>query len=106
MPQLHRNPPFRAEHLGSLLRTDELLKTKTAYEAGQVPKFDLTAIENKDIKDIVETQKKIGFPALSDGEYTRHSMFIVPHSPSSLSHSGLRSDSDSLSVLGHLLPWS
>lgn len=104
MPQLHRNPPFRAEHLGSLLRTDELLKTKTAYEAGQVPKFDLTAIENKDIKDIVETQKNIGFPALSDGEYTRHSMFIVPHSP--LFHSGLRSDSDSFSVLGHLLPWS
>lgn len=79
MSQLHRNPPFRAEHLGSLLRTDELLKTKTAYEAGQVPKFDLTAIENKDIKEIVETQKKLGFPALSDGEYTRHSMILVLH---------------------------
>lgn len=78
---LHRNPPFRAEHLGSLLRTDGLLKTKTAYEQGQVPETDLVAIENKDIQDIVETQKKLGFPALSDGEYRRHSMF-GPLSPS------------------------
>ncbi|RJE19470.1 Methionine synthase [Aspergillus sclerotialis] len=70
--QLYRNPPFRAEHLGSLLRTDELLKTKTAYEKGQVPHSDLVAVEKKDIKDIVETQKKLGYAAASDGEYCRH----------------------------------
>lgn len=70
---LYRNPPFRAEHLGSLLRTGELLKTKTAFEQGQVPESDLVAVENKDIKDIVETQKKLGYAAVSDGEYRRHS---------------------------------
>ncbi|KAF7588162.1 hypothetical protein BBP40_006099 [Aspergillus hancockii] len=71
-PQLHRNPPFRAEHLGSLLRTDELLKTKTAFEKKEVLEADLVAIENKDIKEVAETQKKLGYAAISDGEYRRH----------------------------------
>ncbi|RHZ48011.1 hypothetical protein CDV55_101224 [Aspergillus turcosus] len=72
MAQLHRNPPFRAEHLGSLLRTEELLKVKIAFEKGEASAAELKAIEDKDIKDIVETQKKLGYPALSDGEYCRH----------------------------------
>lgn len=72
-PQIHRNPPFRAEHLGSLLRTRELLDAKVAFESGQIPKSDLIAIEKKDIKDIVQKQKELGYPALSDGEYCRHS---------------------------------
>lgn len=75
--QLHHNPPFRAEHLGSLLRTDELLKTKTAFEQGEVSQAELAAIENKDIKEIVETQKRLGYTAVSDGEYRRHSKGLV-----------------------------
>ncbi|PKX92225.1 cobalamin-independent methionine synthase II family protein [Aspergillus novofumigatus IBT 16806] len=72
MAQIHRNPPFRAEHLGSLLRTEELLKVKAAFENGQASAAELKAVEDRDIKDIVETQKKLGYPALSDGEYCRH----------------------------------
>jgi methionine synthase II (cobalamin-independent) len=78
MAQLHRNPPFRAEHLGSLLRTKELLKVKTAFEKGQASAAELKAVEDRDIKDIVETQKKLGYPALSDGEYCRHSKVSWP----------------------------
>lgn len=77
-PQLHRNPPFRAEHLGSLLRTEELLKTKTAFENGEVSEAQLDAIENKDVKEVAETQKKLGYAAISDGEYRRHSK-LGPH---------------------------
>lgn len=95
---LHRNPPFRAEHLGSLLRTDELLNTKTAYEAGKVPESDLVAVENKDIQNIVETQKKLGYPAVSDGEYRRHSMLFPGFIPVA--------SADSVSVLGLFLPRS
>lgn len=73
MAQLHQRPPFRAEHLGSLLRPKELLTTKTAFEQGQVPESQLTAIENREIKAIVETQLNLGFSAASDGEYRRHS---------------------------------
>lgn len=74
--KLYRNPPFRAEHLGSLLRTDDLLKTKTAYEQGKIPESELVAVEDRDIKKIAETQKKLGYAAISDGEYRRHSEFL------------------------------
>lgn len=72
-PQLHQRPPFRAEHLGSLLRPDQLLETKFAFEAGKIPELQLTAAEDKEINAIVETQKKLGYAAISDGEYRRHS---------------------------------
>ena len=72
-PQLHQRPPFRAEHLGSLLRPNQLLDTKLAFEAGKIPESQVTASEDKEINAIVETQKKLGYPALSDGEYRRHS---------------------------------
>lgn len=72
-PQLHQRPPFRAEHLGSLLRPAQLLESKLAFEAGKIPESQLTASEDKEINAIVETQQKLGYPALSDGEYRRHS---------------------------------
>ena len=72
-PQLHQRPPFRTEHLGSLLRPDQLLKAKLAFEAGKIPESQLTASEDKEIEAIVETQQKLGYAALSDGEYRRHS---------------------------------
>ena len=70
--KLHRNPPFRAEHLGSLLRTDKLLDTRHAWEAGKSSADDLTSIEDQDVKDIVQTQLDLDFHAITDGEYRRH----------------------------------
>lgn len=70
---LHRNPPFRAEHLGSLLRTEALLKKRAEVNAGKAPKSELTAIEDQDIKDVVKLQKELGYSAITDGEYRRHS---------------------------------
>ena len=72
---LHRNPPFRAEHLGSLLRPEELLKTRTDVDNGKAQQQQLTSIEDTAVKDIVETQMKLGFHPISDGEYRRHSIF-------------------------------
>lgn len=74
-PQLHQRPPFRAEHLGSLLRPQQLLDTKTAYEAGKTSEAELTAVEDKEVNDIVKAQQKLGYAALSDGEYRRHSTY-------------------------------
>lgn len=71
--QLHQRPPFRAEHLGSLLRPRELLAIKTASEKGQVPEAELVAVEDKEIKKIVDIQNELGYSAISDGEYRRHS---------------------------------
>jgi len=70
--KLHRSPPFRAEHLGSLLRPDDLLKTRDAVSKGTATENELTAVEDTSINDIVELQFKLGFRAVSDGEYRRH----------------------------------
>ena len=71
--KLHRNPPFRAEHLGSLLRTDKLLEVRHANEAGKASNSELRAVEDSDVKDIVKTQLDLGYHAITDGEYRRHS---------------------------------
>lgn len=74
-PQLHQRPSFRAEHLGSLLRPQELLDVRTASEKGQASAAQLAEVEDREIKKIVETQKKLGYSAMSDGEYRRHSKY-------------------------------
>lgn len=64
-----RNPPFRAEHLGSLLRPKDLLKERTAFEAGSIKYDQLEPVENEAIKKTVDMQTKLGYHAISDGEY-------------------------------------
>ena len=78
---LHRNPPFRAEHLGSLLRPEELLKTRTDVDNGKAQQQQLTSIEDTAVKDIVESQIKLGFHPISDGEYRRHSTLVISSLP-------------------------
>ena len=73
----HRNPPFRAEHLGSLLRPEELLKTRTEVDNGKAQQQQLTSVEDTAVKNIVETQIKLGFHPITDGEYRRHSMLDI-----------------------------
>ncbi|KAL5373954.1 hypothetical protein PMIN06_008458 [Paraphaeosphaeria minitans] len=69
MSTLHRNPPFRAEHLGSLKRPQSLLDAR--YKEGKSDE-ELRPLEDKAIADIVKTQRDLGFHAISDGEYRRH----------------------------------
>ena len=74
MPQeLQRNPPFRAEHLGSLLRPQDLLRIRNENEQGSVEKEQLRSAEDKAIKWIVSTQLSLGYHSISDGEHRRHS---------------------------------
>lgn len=63
------NPPFRAEHLGSLLRPEELLKARMAFEKKELSPEELKMVEDKAIEDIVKLQKEVGFKGISDGEY-------------------------------------
>ncbi|KAL2071923.1 hypothetical protein VTL71DRAFT_13158 [Oculimacula yallundae] len=71
MANIHRSPPFRAEHLGSLLRPKELLQKRAAFEAKNLTRDDLTTIENESVDKIVKVQTDAGFRAISDGEYRR-----------------------------------
>ena len=72
---LHRSPPFRAEHIGSLKRTKELLDKRDELDAGTASRDDLRPIEQRDIKDIAKIQYDLGFHAITDGEYARHMFF-------------------------------
>lgn len=81
----HQNPPFRAEHLGSLLRTETLVKKRDLLTEGKATREELIPIEDQDIKDIVAKQQELGFHAITDGEYRRHSMppsYLASDNPS------------------------
>lgn len=65
----HRQPPFRAEHIGSLRRPEFLLEKRHEVEAGKLSEQDLVPFEDQAIKDIVKTQLDLGFPAVTDGEF-------------------------------------
>ena len=76
--KLHQRPPFRAEHLGSLLRPEALLDVRHAIDQGQKGKEEeLRAVEDISVKDIVKEQLELGFHAVSDGEFRRHMFWYV-----------------------------
>lgn len=64
-------PPFRADHVGSLLRPERLKKARLDKENGIISADQLTAIENEEIRRIVEKQKEAGVLAITDGEFRR-----------------------------------
>jgi len=68
----HQRPPFRAEHLGSLLRPQPLLDERHLMDQKKGDQKKLAAIEDESIKSIVKEQLDLGFHAVSDGEYRRH----------------------------------
>lgn len=67
-----RNPPFRAEHIGSLLRPDELVKKRYAVAEGSAKPEELVPVEQKAIRDIVKVQQDAGIESITNGEYSRH----------------------------------
>jgi 5-methyltetrahydropteroyltriglutamate--homocysteine methyltransferase len=64
-------PPFRAEHIGSLLRPPELLRAREQHAAGTLDRAALTAIENEAIARVVKMQEDIGLEVVTDGEFRR-----------------------------------
>ncbi|CAD0109353.1 unnamed protein product [Aureobasidium uvarum] len=67
-----KNPPFRAEHLGSLKRPDNLLAARRDVHEHKSTADSLPTIEDRAIADVVKIQEQCGFHAPSDGEYRRH----------------------------------
>ena len=64
-------PPFRADHVGSLLRPPELREARAQVQAGTLARERLREIEDRAIRDAVRKQEAIGLDAISDGEYRR-----------------------------------
>lgn len=63
--------PFRADHVGSLLRTATLKDARAKREAGQMSADALKAIEDTEIKAAIARQEAIGLKAITDGEFRR-----------------------------------
>ena len=65
------DPPFRAEHVGSLLRPPELREARARARAGSLPAAELRQLEDRLIRSAVAKQEAIGLPVVTDGEYRR-----------------------------------
>jgi 5-methyltetrahydropteroyltriglutamate--homocysteine methyltransferase len=66
-------PPFRADHVGSLLRPPELLEAGADAAAGRVSLEQLQALEDDAIRDAVRMQESVGLRSATDGEFRRTS---------------------------------
>ena len=67
------NPPFRAEHIGSFVRPDNLLNAARQLKAGKIGNDELKRIADEAIVAIVRFQEDIGMPSVTDGEFRRRS---------------------------------
>ena len=66
-------PPFRADHVGSLLRPPRLLEAREDAAAGRLDAEALREIEDESIGEIVRKQEEIGLQSATDGEFRRAS---------------------------------
>src|SRR5690348_91479 len=66
-------PPFRADHVGSLLRPPELLRARDDFAAGRVDAGQLRVIEDAAIREVVRRQQDVGLRSATDGEFRRES---------------------------------
>ena len=64
-------PPFRADHVGSLLRPETLLAARERWKAKAMSSQELRAEEDKDIRSVVKLQEDAGLQSITDGEFRR-----------------------------------
>jgi 5-methyltetrahydropteroyltriglutamate--homocysteine methyltransferase len=70
---MRTEPPFRADHVGSLLRTPAVHRARQDFAEGRVDAAQKRAIEDAAIRDVVKMQEEIGLQGITDGEYRRAS---------------------------------
>ena len=66
-------PPFRAEHVGSLIRSDALIAARERAEKGEIESDELERIQQAAIREVVRLQEEVGLKLATDGEYNRQS---------------------------------
>jgi 5-methyltetrahydropteroyltriglutamate--homocysteine methyltransferase len=69
---MHR-PPFRADHIGSLLRPPALRQAFRAFNAGELDETHFAALRNAAIRDVIKLQLEVGLAVVTDGEFRRGS---------------------------------
>jgi 5-methyltetrahydropteroyltriglutamate--homocysteine methyltransferase len=68
---VNSKPPFRADHVGSLLRPPELREARARAKAGQLDAAKLKEAEDQAIREAVKRQEAIGLEGVTDGEFRR-----------------------------------
>jgi methionine synthase II (cobalamin-independent) len=66
-------PPFRADHVGSLLRPEKLLRARAEAAEGSLSKEKLKEVEDEAIREVVRAQREVGLRSATDGEFRRSS---------------------------------
>ena len=66
-------PPFRADHVGSLLRPQKLLQAREDFADDRIDADELREIEDEAIRDVVPLQEDVGLQSATDGEFRRAS---------------------------------
>jgi 5-methyltetrahydropteroyltriglutamate--homocysteine methyltransferase len=66
-----KSPPFRADHVGSLLRPPALKQARAKREQGEIGAQDLKQIEDREIEKAIRKQEEIGLQVVTDGEFRR-----------------------------------
>jgi 5-methyltetrahydropteroyltriglutamate--homocysteine methyltransferase len=64
-------PPFRADHVGSLLRTAPLKEARAKHVKGEIDSAALKAVEDREIEKIIKKQAEVGLKLATDGEFRR-----------------------------------
>src|ERR687893_32164 len=90
-------PPFRADHVGSLLRPQRLLDARAAHAEGRIDDEELRGAEDDAIRDVVRMQEEVGLRSVTDGEFRRGSW----HMDFIYQLGGVRRVQDHLSVKFH-----
>ena len=64
-------PPFRADHVGSLLRSAALKEARAKHAKGEMSAADLKAVEDREIERVIKKQEEAGLQSVTDGEFRR-----------------------------------
>jgi 5-methyltetrahydropteroyltriglutamate--homocysteine methyltransferase len=72
----HGKPPFRADHVGSLLRPKHLLEAREQVKKGELPADALKTLEDEAIREVVKMQEEIGLHSVTDGDFRRDHWWV------------------------------
>jgi 5-methyltetrahydropteroyltriglutamate--homocysteine methyltransferase len=75
-----KHAPFRADHVGSLIRPEYLITARTRYAAGEISADELQTVQEQAIREVVALQEEVGLKSVTDGEYNRgswHTDFLL-----------------------------
>ncbi len=105
-------PPFRADHVGSLLRSSAIKDARAKREAGEIDAGQLREIEDREIETIIRKQQEVGLKSATDGEYRRawwHFDFLggldgvdVIESDQGIQFQGVQTKAQSLEISGKI----